>query len=133
MPLNPPNLNRWISCWPRSPGCIIARTHCWPQLVVANVIVLAMMLVLEKEWGFHYEASKSIVYEQIELVRPDRRAELQADLEKRTGLQIKRLAVGRLDFVRDTANLKIYYDDSKQGDWLNAAEPVAVKDDDSDL
>jgi hypothetical protein len=73
------------------------------------------------------------VYEKIELVRPDRRAELQADLEKRTGLKIKRLAVGRLDFVRDTANLKIDYDDSKQGDWLNAAEPVAVTDDDSDL
>jgi len=35
--------------------------------------------------------------------------------------------------VRDTANLKIDYDDSKQGDWLNAAEPVAVTDDDSDL
>jgi hypothetical protein len=105
----------------------------WPQLVAANVIVLAIMLVLEKEWGFHYEASKSIVYEKIELVRPDRRTELQADLEKRTGLKIKHLAIGRLDFVRDTANLKIYYDDSKQGDWLNAAEPVAVKDDDSDL
>ncbi len=42
-------------------------------------------------------------------------------------------AIVRLDFVRDTANLKIYYDDSKQGDWLNAAEPVAVKDDGSDL
>ena len=73
------------------------------------------------------------MYEKIELVRPDRRAELQADLEKRTGLKIKRLAVGRLDCVRDTANLKIDYDDSKQGDWLNAAEPVAVTDDDSDL
>ena len=104
----------------------------WPQLVAANLVVLTIMLVLEKEWGFQYEASKSIVYEKIELVRPDRRAELQADLEKRTGLKVKRIAIGRLDFVRDTANLKIDYDDSKQGDWLNATEPAAVKDDDSD-
>ena len=69
----------------------------WPQLVAANLVVLTIMLVLEKEWGFHYEASKQIVYEKIELVRPDRHAELQADLEKRTGLTIKRIAIGRLD------------------------------------
>ena len=105
----------------------------WPQLVAANLVVLTILLVLEKEWGFHYEASKQIVYEKIELIRSDRRAELQADLEMRTGLKIKRIAIGRLDFVRDTANVKIYYDDSKQGNWLNATEPVAVKDDDSDL
>jgi hypothetical protein len=102
----------------------------WPELIAANAIILVVMLVLEREWGFHYESSKQIVYEKIELVRPDRRAELQADLEQRTGLKIKRIAVGKLDFVRDTANLKIYYDDSKQGDLLNATEPVTAKDDD---
>lgn len=102
----------------------------WPELIAANAIILVVMLVLEREWGFHYEASKQIVYEKIELVRPDRRVELQADLEQRTGLKIKRIAVGRLNFVRDTANLKIYYDDSQQDDWLNAAEPMAAKDDD---
>ena len=44
--------------------------------MAANLAILAIMLVLEKEWGFHYEASKQIVYEKIELIRPDRRAEL---------------------------------------------------------
>jgi hypothetical protein len=102
----------------------------WPQLIAANAIILAVMLILEKEWGFRYEASKQIVYEKIELVRPDRRAELQTDLEKRTGLKIKRIAVGKLDFVRDTANVKIYYEDAKQSNWLNGTEPVAAKDDD---
>ncbi len=48
----------------------------WPQLVTANAVILAIMLVLEKEWGFHYESSKRIVYEKIELIRPERRAEL---------------------------------------------------------
>ncbi|MBI5565285.1 MAG: DUF4956 domain-containing protein [Chloroflexi bacterium] len=104
----------------------------WPQLIVANLAVLAIMLVLEKEWGFHYEASKQIVYEKIELIRPDRRAELQADLVQRTGLKIKRMAIGKIDFVRDTANVKIYYEDGQQGEWLNAVEPAAGKDDDGD-
>lgn len=105
----------------------------WPQLVVANLAVLAILLVLEKEWGFHYEESKQIVYEKIELIHPDRRAELRADLEKRTGYKIKRIVVGKVDFLHDVANLKIYYDDSTQDDWLNDAEPLTVgKDVDSD-
>ncbi len=98
----------------------------WPQLVAANVAILAILLVLEKEWGFRYTTSKRIVYEKIELIRPDRRAELLADLEMRTGLKIKRIAVGKVDFVRDIADLKIYYDDSTQADWLYNAESEAV-------
>lgn len=98
----------------------------WPQLLAANLAILLIMLVLEREWGFHYEASKRIVYEKIELIRPDRRAELLADLEMRTGLKIKRISIGKVDFLRDTANLKIFYDDANQEDWLNNNEPELV-------
>lgn len=105
----------------------------WPQLVLANLAVIAILWVLEKEWGFHYEASKQIVYEKIELIHPQRRAELIADLEDRTGLKIKRVLVGKVDFLHDVANLKIYYDDPTQGQWIHNVEPAIVvvnKDDD---
>jgi hypothetical protein len=95
----------------------------WPQLIAANLAILAIMLVLEKEWGFHYEVSKRIVYEKIELIRPERRAELLADLEMRTGLKIKRVVVGKVDFLRDIAALKVYYDDPAQQNWPNHVEP----------
>jgi len=98
----------------------------WPQIVAANLAILAIMFFLEKEWGFHYEASKRIVYEKIELIRPDRRAELTADLEMRTGLKIKRIAIGKVNFLRDTADLKIYYDDVTQEEWLHNTEPEVV-------
>lgn len=97
----------------------------WPQLIAANLAILAIMFMLEKEWGFRYEASKRIVYEKIELISPDRLAELKADLEMRTGLKIKRIITGRVNFLRDTADLTVYYDDSTQESWLSA-EPVAV-------
>lgn len=98
----------------------------WPQLVAANLAIMAILLVLEKEWGFHYEASKRVVYEKIELIRPDRRAELQADLEMRTGLKIKRISIGKVDFLRDTADIQVLYDDPAQEEWLNGETPVAV-------
>jgi len=97
--------------------------HIWPQLIAANAAVLVLLFILEKEWGFTYEASRSILYEKIELVTPERRAELIADLEERTGLKIKRVAIGKLDFLRDVANINIYFDDPHQDDWLRQPQP----------
>ncbi len=94
----------------------------WPQLVLANLAILSIMFILEKEWGFQYETSKRITYEKIELIQPERRQELLADLEARTGLKIKRVAIGKLDFVRDIVDLKVYYEDTAQEGWLEETE-----------
>ena len=96
------------------------------QLVAANLTILLLMMVLEREWGFRYEASKRILYEKIELIRPDRRNELLADLENRTGLKIKKVAIGKVDFLHDTADVKVFYDDTTQEEWLVNAEPSVV-------
>ncbi len=55
------------------------------------------------------KAHKIISYEKIELIRPDRREELLADLRERTGLEIVKVQVGSIDFLRDTAFLKVTY------------------------
>jgi hypothetical protein len=105
----------------------------WPQIITANVMVTVIMLVLEKEWGFHYESARRILYEKIELIQPEHRAELLADLEIRTGLKIKRVNIGNINFLRDTVELKVYYDDQHQGDWLENGElngSTLAKDDD---
>jgi len=98
----------------------------WPQLILANLAVMLILWVLEKEWGFTYEASKRVVYEKIELIHPDRQAELLADLEARTGLKVKSVLVGKIDFLHDTANLKVFYDDPHQNEWLHHTDPVSV-------
>ncbi len=98
----------------------------WAQLLFANLVVLAIMLVLERGWGFRYEASKRITYEKIELIRPERRLDLLADLELRTGLKIKRIVIGKVDFLRDTASLVVYYDDPRQESWLGNGDSDMV-------
>lgn len=111
-----------------------SNSEVWWQLVTANGIILVILWVLEKEWGFHYEATKRITYERIELIHPDRRAELLEDLETRTGLQIKRISIGKVDFLRDTASIVIYYDDPTQEHWLYNPDPevIVVGKDDGD-
>lgn len=98
----------------------------WPRLITANLAALLLLFVLEKGWGFRYEASKRILYEKIELIRPERYTDLVADLEARTGLKIKRVAIGKVNFLRDTADLTIYYDDVAQNGWLSQEETLVA-------
>lgn len=100
----------------------------WGELLLANTAVLIMLWVLEKEWGFQYEISKRIVYENIELIQPARRAELLADLTARTGLPIQRVKVGKIDFLRDVAELQIYYFAEEQNGWSEQAGSFASED-----
>ena len=80
------------------------------EFVVANLAIVGVLYVLEQGWGFHYETRKSIAYEKIEMIHPDNWGLLLDDLRERTGLPITRIEIGRLDFVRDTAQIHIYYD-----------------------
>lgn len=94
----------------------------WPQIIIANIAVLALLMVLEKGWGFRYEGYKRITYEKIELIHPDHRAEMISDLENRTGIKIKRVNIGKINFLRDTVDLKVYYEDERQENWTGASE-----------
>jgi len=82
----------------------------YPQMIVGNVGLILILFVLERGWGFRYEARKSITYERIDLIRPENWGELMQDLKTRTGLPIKRIEIGRVNFLRDTAELNIYYE-----------------------
>lgn len=77
------------------------------ELVAANFITLAMTLVLEKSLKIY--PTKIVQYDRIELITPEKRDELIADLEKRLGLKISRVEVGAVDFLRDMAVIKVFY------------------------
>jgi hypothetical protein len=86
------------------------------ELVFANLSIVALTYGLEKVWLMRHESQKLIVYEKIDLIQNGRRPELIADLTQRTGIKINRVEVGKIDFLRDTVVLKIYfYDDEQDG------------------
>ena len=93
---------------------ILTTNEAWMSLLLANTAVISTLFILEREWGFNYELSQSITYERIELIRPDNYELLLADLRERTGLPIKRCEVRNINFLRDTAEVKIYYDDPQK-------------------
>ena len=79
------------------------------ELVFANFMIVFITYGMERLWLLRHESRKNITYEKIELIKPDRREELLADLKKRTGINVIRVEVRRIDFLRDTANLRIFY------------------------
>jgi hypothetical protein len=89
-------------------NAILVGQEQWATLFVANFSLVLVLYVAEKGWGFQYEISKTITYEKIDLIRPENRHLLLEDLQKRTGLTITRLEIDRINFLRDTAEIKVY-------------------------
>jgi len=81
----------------------------YAELVFTNLAVITVVYGLERVWLLKHEGSKRIVYEKIELVKPENYNLLLQDLKERTGLEINRVEVGKLNYLRDTAEVKIYY------------------------
>lgn len=84
------------------------------ELATINVSVVALTYGLEYLWLVKHLTRKTIIYERIDLIVPDKYEEMKVDLESRTGLSIKRFDIGKIDFLNDTAQVRIYYYDDEQ-------------------
>ena len=83
------------------------------ELVFANIMIILTVYVLERVWLMKHEVKKVIEYEKVELIHPDKRAELVEDLKQRIGLPINRVEIGRINFLRDTVRLIIYFTEDR--------------------
>lgn len=81
----------------------------YAELFLANTAIVLTILFLEKNMLHNDEAVKMITYEKIELIRPENYAGLISDLRERTGLYIKRAEIDSINFLNDTAKLKILF------------------------
>lgn len=81
------------------------------ELVAANVLLILLIWALEAKGVIGKRTStKLVIYDKIELIVPERREELIADLEKRTGMKVRDIQLGQIDFLRDSAWLKVTYE-----------------------
>tara|TARA_B100001121_G_C18540522_1_gene550516 strand:- start:126 stop:722 length:597 start_codon:yes stop_codon:yes gene_type:complete len=81
----------------------------WLEILLANAIITIITYLIDRVWFSTIELTKTILYEKIELIKPENEQELIEDLKQRTGLKIVAVKVDKVDFLRDTAQIKIYY------------------------
>jgi uncharacterized membrane protein len=79
-------------------------------LTLVNLLLIGTLGALEKVLLMRQEDSLQIIYENIENVHKDKEEVLLMDLEKRTGIKIKRYQIDKIDFLRDVARITIFFD-----------------------
>jgi len=87
----------------------------YAELFFTNLIIIFLVWVMEKIWLVNKEGKKIIEYEKIGLIKPDKEAELIADLKERTGLDITRVEIGKIDFLKDSARIRIFFTIKEHG------------------
>jgi hypothetical protein len=81
----------------------------WEELCTISAIILLITWLLESSWLMKKESSKVIFYDQIELIPTENHEQLMADIRLRTGIPVHRVLVQKIDFLRDSAQIRIYY------------------------
>ena len=89
------------------------------EMAIINVTVVLLTFGLENLWLVKHETRKTINYERIDLIVPEKYDIMKEDIEKRTGIAINRFEIGKIDFLTDTAQVRIFYfaDDQSFSDY----------------
>ncbi|MCB0763189.1 MAG: DUF4956 domain-containing protein [Flavobacteriales bacterium] len=99
------------------------------ELVFTDGMILLMTYALEHLWLTRHEAMKVLTYERIELIKPENRLALYDDLHQRLGVKVSRVEIGKIDLLRDTAQMRVFYFEDEQGHGT-FTEPIPDDGDD---
>jgi hypothetical protein len=102
------------------------------EVLFTNIVIILITYSLEKLWLLKHESARTIIYEKIELIKPENYEALLQDLQLRTGIKkINRIEIGKIDFLKDTCTLQIFYE--IKGSQVNISDQIDdSKDDDDD-
>ena len=78
------------------------------EVILTNLIISAAVWLCELH--IKTRPTRLVQYDRIELITPDRREELIADLEKRLGVKVVKVDIGSIDFLRDMAMIRVTFD-----------------------
>ena len=103
------------------------------DILFTNVAIVAITYALEKTFLLKHESSKIINYEKLNLIKPENYNDLIRDLQERTGImKIKRIEIGKIDLLKDTCLLTIFYEDTGNKIVVSGHSGNNVRDDDDE-
>jgi len=81
----------------------------WTVTIIANCSILLAALILDIIWLRHPLHMQRIIYEKVELIKPERRPELYADIKERLGIEVIQIGIESVNFLNDTAIIYVFY------------------------
>ena len=79
------------------------------EILTANTVVILMAYYLDRYSSRQKTASKDILYQSLDYIKPDQHELLKKDLEDKLGFEILKVEIGQIDFERQTVKVKIRY------------------------
>jgi len=95
-------------------NALVSKKISLSELLFTDGMILLVTYALENLWLTRHEAMRLLIYDRVDLIRPGQREALHADLQQRLGITVSRVEVGRIDLMRDTAQLRVFYFDDEQ-------------------
>lgn len=81
----------------------------WELTAVANLSILGASILLDVVWLRHPLHVQRVIYEKINLIKPENRPQLLADLRERLGVEIVQIAIENVNFLNDTAIIFVFF------------------------
>ncbi|MFN8417110.1 MAG: DUF4956 domain-containing protein [Cytophagaceae bacterium] len=89
---------------------LISAINLEPEMLgVICLLIIAITYLLDGNIIFKRQFSKVVLYENIQLIKPEFETQLIEDLKNRTGLNIYKVTINKIDFLRDVAQVEIFY------------------------
>ena len=79
------------------------------EVLFTNGLITLITYLIDRLWFQSIEENKTIIYEKIDLIKPDKKEDMIKDLRNRTGLPVHEFKVDKIDFLKDVAYITIYY------------------------
>ena len=95
-------------------NALVSKKISLAELLFTDGMILLVTYALEHVWLTRHEAMRQLIYDRVDLIRPGQREALHTDLKQRLGISVSRVEVGRIDLLRDTAQLRVFYYDDEQ-------------------
>ena len=92
-------------------NALSANNVAFSEVLFANVAIVTLTFFLERYWVNNLLKSKAIVYDGLEKISPDKNQELIDELSEKTGLNLLRAKIGRINFKSSRVNIRVYYKD----------------------
>lgn len=102
------------------------------ELIFANVAIVGGVYLKEKVFLKNQETFKLVQYDQLENIKPANHHLLKEDLEKRLGLKINRLEIGKVNLLRDSVLIRVYFHERIDGFVTNFTVNGTDNDPDDD-
>ncbi len=78
-------------------------------LVLINAVIILIAYFLESKTLFKREVTQIINYDNMDLIRKQDQELLIEDIKNRTGINAHRITISKIDFLKPSIQIKVYY------------------------